>query len=158
MSNDAGVWIDHRKAVIVIVSEGRESASEIRSTVESQPGRIAGVRSTAPFESQLMKADDSREREFRGQLNRYYDEVVAAIRGADSILIFGPGEAPGELKKRLAHARTSGRVVAVESADKMTHRQIVAKVHEYDFGPRPSHRPGQVPDPEPAPDGPRSGQ
>ena len=130
MTTSAGVWIDHRKAVIVVVSEGRESASEIRSHVERQPGRVDGVRSTAYHEDQLMKADDSRDREFMGHLNKYYAEVIAAIRHAESILIFGPGEAKGELAERLDHEKFGGHVLAVESADKMTDRQVVAKVRE----------------------------
>jgi stalled ribosome rescue protein Dom34 len=131
MTTSAGIWIDHRRAVIVVVSEGRESASEIRSNVESQPGRVDGVRSTAYHEDQLMKADDSRDREFMGHLNKYYAEVMAAIPAVDAILLFGPGEAKGELKKRLEHAKVKGLVIATETADKLTHRQIVAKVHEY---------------------------
>ena len=131
MTTSAGVWIDHRRAVIVVVSEGRESASEIRSHVESQPGREEGVRSNLPHEAQLMKADDSRDREFTGHLNKYYDEVIAAIPAAEALLIFGPGEAKGELRKRLEHASFKGCVVETETADKMTHGQIVAKVHEY---------------------------
>jgi hypothetical protein len=131
MKTTAGLWIDHRKAVIAIVSADGEETMEIRSDVEKQPGRIAGIRSTAPYEAQQVQADDSREREFTGELHRYYDEVIAAIRGAESILIFGPGEAKGELKKRLEHARLGGHIIALETADKMTDRQIAAKVREY---------------------------
>jgi hypothetical protein len=87
--------------VIVAVSEKGEETREITSGVEKQPGRFAGVRSTTPYESQLVSADDSRQRKFTGHLNDYYDEVIASIRDAESILIFGPGEAKGELKKRL---------------------------------------------------------
>ena len=131
MNTTTGLWIDHRKAVIAIVSAEGEETMEIRSNVEKQPGRFVGVRSTTPYEAQQVKADDSREREFTGQLNKYYAEVIAAIRDAESILIFGPGEAKGELKKRLEHARFGGHIIAFETADKMTDRQIAAKVREY---------------------------
>jgi hypothetical protein len=30
-----------------------------------------------------------------------YDEVISVLRNAESILLFGPGEAKGELKRRL---------------------------------------------------------
>lgn len=131
MNTTAGLWIDHRKAVIAIVSAEGEETIEVRSDVEKQPGRLAGVRSTTSYESQHVQADDSREREFTGDLNRYYAEVIAAISHAESILIFGPGEAKGELEKRLVHAKLGGHVIAIETADKMTDRQIAAKVREY---------------------------
>jgi stalled ribosome rescue protein Dom34 len=131
MKTTVGLWIDHRKAVIAIVSEDGEETREIRSNIEKQPGRFAGVRSTTPYEPQQVSADDSHERQFTGQLHRYYDEVIASIREADSILLFGPGEAKGELKKRLERDRLGGRIVAIQTVDKMTDRQVAAKVHEY---------------------------
>ncbi len=66
----------------------------------------------------------------------YYDAVIASIREAESILIFGPGEAKGELKKRLDGIKIGDRVVGVETVDKMTDRQIEVKVHEYFAGRR----------------------
>jgi hypothetical protein len=131
MKMTAGLWIDHRKAVIVIISAEGERTMEISSKVEKQPGRIDGVRSTAPYEAQLVKADGSREREFTGQLSEYYEEVMAAIREADSLLIFGPGEAKGELKKHLEHAKFGGNIIAPETVDKMTDPEIAAKVRDY---------------------------
>ena len=131
MKTIAGLWIDHRKAVIAIVSPEGEQTLEIESNVEKQPGRFAGVRSTTPYEAQQVPADDRREQEFTGTLHAYYDNVIAAIRDAESILIFGPGEAKGELKKRLEHAKLGKHIIAIETADKMTDGQIAAKVREY---------------------------
>ena len=131
MKATVGLWIDHRKAVIVTVSEKGEETREIESHVEKQPGRFAGVRSTAHFESDHVQADDSRQRKFTGQLDDYYDEVIAFIRDAESILIFGPGEAKGELKKRLQRDRLGERIVAVQTVDRMTDREIAAKTREY---------------------------
>jgi stalled ribosome rescue protein Dom34 len=130
MKTTAGLWIDHRKAVIAIVSADGEETLEIESNVEKQPSRVAGVRSTTN-NGPDAPADDSHEKEFTGHLNQYYAEVIAAIREAESILIFGPGEAKGELKKRLEHAKLGKHIIAIETADKMTDRQIAAKVREY---------------------------
>ena len=131
MKTTVGLWIDHRKAVIALISVDGEETLEIRSNVEKQPGRLAGVRSTTSYESQKVQADDSHEREFTGHLNQYYAEVIAAIRDAESILLFGPGEAKGELKKRLERDNLGVRIIAVEAVDKMSDRQIAAKVREY---------------------------
>jgi stalled ribosome rescue protein Dom34 len=76
-------------------------------------------------------ADDSRQRKFTGQLDNYYDEVVSSIRDPESILIFGPGEAKGELTKCFEKHNLGRCIVTVESVDKMTDRQIAAKVREY---------------------------
>lgn len=61
----------------------------------------------------------------------FTDAVIACIRNAESILIFGPGEAKGELKTRLVRCKLGGRIAAMETADKLTDRQIAAKVHAY---------------------------
>jgi len=131
MKTRVGLWIDHRKAIIVAVTEKGEETSLIISKVDKQPGRSDGIRSTTPYESQQVPADDSRQKKFTGHLNIYYDAVIACIRDAESILIFGPGEAKGELQKRIEKNRLSGRIVGIETVDKMTDRQVAAKVREY---------------------------
>ena len=78
-----------------------------------------------------MPADDSRQRMLTGHLNIYYEAVIAGLRDAESILIFGPGEAKDELKKRLEKSKLGGRIIDVETVDKMTDRQIAKKVRQY---------------------------
>ena len=131
MKKIAGVWIDHRKAVISQISDKGTRTEVIESNVDEQPGRTAGVRATGPFEPYKVPADDHRERAFMGHLHGYYDEVIEILRDAESILIFGPGEAKIELKDRLEKGKLGGRIVAVETADKMTDRQIAAKVRRH---------------------------
>jgi hypothetical protein len=131
MSTKVGLWIDHRKAVIVAVTDQGEATRLIISKIDKQLGRSGGARSTTPYKSQQVPADDTRERKFTGHLNIYYDAVIASIRDAESILIFGPGEAKGELKKRLEGDKLGRRIVSIETVDKMTDRQIAAKVRRH---------------------------
>jgi hypothetical protein len=131
MKTTVGLWIDHRKAVIVAVTDKAEEIKLIISKVEKQPGRPGGIRSKTSYESQLVSADDSREKKLTGRLNIYYDAVIACVRDAESILIFGPGEAKGELRKRLKKNKLDGRIVGIETIDKMSDRQVAAKVRQY---------------------------
>ena len=131
MKTTKGLWIDHRKAVIVAVTDKGEEVKEIVSHVEKQLGRFEGVRSTTPYPAQLVPADDSQERDLTGHLDKYYDEVISHLRDAEVILIFGPGEAKGELIRRIERDRLGGRVAGVETVDKMTVPQIAAKVRKY---------------------------
>ena len=131
MKTKVGLWIDHRKALIIAFTNKGEEIRLIISNVEKQPGRSRGKRSTMSYESQLVPADDSRQKTFTGHLNIYYKAVIGCIGDAESILIFGPGEAKGELKKRLERNKLGGRIVGVETVDKMTNNQIAAKVRQY---------------------------
>jgi hypothetical protein len=131
MRTKVGLWIDHRKAVIVVVTDIGEETKLIISKVEKQLRRSGGSPLKGRYEALQVPADDSREREFTGHLNIYYDAVIACVRDAEAILIFGPGEAKGELKKRLESKELSGRIIGIETADKMTDGQIAAKVRQH---------------------------
>jgi hypothetical protein len=126
-----GVWIDHREATIVFASEQERTATHISSNVQKQLRREGSSPTDVTFESQLVPADDSRERRLTGLLARYYDEVIENLQRAQSILIFGPGEAKRELKKRLELSRCDGRVLYLQAAERMTERQIASKVEEH---------------------------
>ncbi|HAM36044.1 MAG TPA: hypothetical protein DEB40_05320 [Elusimicrobia bacterium] len=130
MKRGAGLWIDHRKAVIVFISDEEQALVEIRSNVEKQLRPLGGERSQTQYGPQQAPADDMRETVFMGHLAVYFEKVVSCLREEPAIFIFGPGEAKGELKKRLEKDKLGGRVVAVETADKMTDNQIAAKVRK----------------------------
>ncbi len=131
MGTKVGLWIDHRKAIIVAVTDKGEEIGLRLSKVEKQLRRSGDSPLKGPYETLQVPADDSRQKTFTGHLNIYYDAVIAAMREAESILIFGPGEAKGELQRRLKRNNLGGRIVGIETIDKMTDRQIAAKVRQY---------------------------
>lgn len=131
LKNNAGVWIDHRKAVVVLLGPAAEHIALIISQVEKHPNRSGDSPLKGRYEPHQVPADDSRQRALTAEYNIYYDTVIAALHNADSIVIFGPGEAKGELRKRILEHKLGKRVATVETADKMTDRQIAAKVRDY---------------------------
>jgi len=135
MGTRIGLWIDHRKAVVVAMTDtGAETTLTITSHVERQPARSGGKHSTTPYEPQQVPADDSRQRRFTGQLDIFYDAVIACVRGAEAILVFGPGEAKGEFRKRIVKARVHGHIEEAETVDRLTDRQVAAKVRQHFSG------------------------
>jgi hypothetical protein len=123
MSHDVGVWIDHKKAVIVSIAAGHVTTRTLESDVE--PHRHYSGSQGDGGEKKYEERHDLR-------LDRYYDEVISQIGQPDALLLFGPGEARLQLKDRLHRSRAlSARIVAVESTDKLTDPQIVAKVKEH---------------------------
>jgi hypothetical protein len=123
MKKEVGLWIDHREATIVTITDEGESVRRIDSGMEKH------VRFSGGAEQDTT--EDVRDRRFTGHLNQFFQEVITCIRDAESILIFGPGEAKGELVKRLEGENLAGRVVGIEPADKLTDRQIAARVREH---------------------------
>lgn len=124
--NNVGIWIDHRKAVIVsAAADGVITSRTLESAVEGHPH----------FGGQQDGGGEKKYEERHGQsLDRYYDEVIGQLKNPNGILILGPGEAKLELKQRLGHSKSnSGRVIAVEATDWLTEPQIIAKVKEH-FG------------------------
>jgi stalled ribosome rescue protein Dom34 len=125
MKKQVGLWVDHSETLVVFIGNDGDETRRVRSGMEPH------VRFSGGNRTEQGSADDQRDRRFASHLDQYYDQVISHIRDADSILIFGPGEAKGELKKRLESKGLGGRIVGVETTDKMTERQIAAKVRAY---------------------------
>ena len=131
MKREVGLWIDHRKAVIMTIKDGIEEIQEIQSDGVKRvrfSGKTQSNDSNLPAGS---NAEDIRDRKFDNRLDNFYDGVIAMINTADSIWIFGPGEAKGELEQRLIRAGLEDRVVGLETVDKMTNNQIEAKIRDH---------------------------
>ena len=131
MKTGTGLWIDHKTAIVVKINNKEEKTEQILSEVEKQLRRTGDSIMKGTFEARLVQADDSQQKALTGELNTYYDEVIALIGDAKSILIFGPGEAKGDLKKRLENKKMGLLIAGIESAGEMTEGQITAKVREY---------------------------
>jgi stalled ribosome rescue protein Dom34 len=129
MKSNVGLWIDHRKAVIVSLTGKGEEIREIPSHMEKHIRFSGGAQETS--------AEDQRDNKFTGHLHKYYDRVISYMRDADAILILGPGEAKVELKTRLESEALGARIAGIETADKMTDHQIAAKVRQH-FSPQHS--------------------
>jgi len=126
----AGVWIDHRTAIVVRITDQGEETRTLLSKVERHPERAGDSPLKGSHEAQNVPSDDSLQRSFTGHLNAWYDEVIASVANADSILILGPGEAKGELGERMERSPLRKRIVGIETVDKMTGPQIAARVRK----------------------------
>jgi hypothetical protein len=131
MKREVGLWIDHRKAVIVTIENEVDVTREIRSNMEKHVRFSTGTRSKDPSKSPGSTAEDMRDRQFKNHLGNFYDGVISFIRGAEAIWIFGPGEAKVELENHLKKDGLEGLIVGIETVDKMTDHQIAAKVRNH---------------------------
>jgi hypothetical protein len=128
-----GLWIDTKKAVIVALTDKGEETGLIISKVETKPSRTGDSPLKGSFSPSQVQPDNRQQRALTAHLNIYLDAVIASIRDAESILIYGPGEAKTQLKKRLEKEKLGGLIVGIEAKDKMTNRQLASKVRKH-FG------------------------
>lgn len=136
MGIQAGVWIDHRKAVVVLLSEEGDATTIIESGIVPPSRSAAANQSPAKHRIGDFQAEDTLERKRTAEDNRFFDEVLACIRDAEAILLLGPSSAKGELRKRVKSKAMLSRIAELETADKMTDRQVAAKVRAHFAEPR----------------------
>ena len=131
MTINAGVWIDHHKAIVILLSEEGEDLVQILAGQNASVRSPAGLRPRNSYTPNDFVVQGNRERKVTAHLNEYYDQVIACVRGAQAILILGPGEAKGEFRKRIASRKLRGHVVEMKTVAKLTDQQITDYVHQY---------------------------
>ncbi len=131
MTNNIGLWIDRKKAILVIQGKQGEEIQKIESGVERRGINRGASHARSRYSAEHQQGDDQLDKKFTEQLNKFYDRVISQLRGTEAVLIFGPGEAKSELEKRIVHEKVRVQIVGIETADKMTERQIATKVRKH---------------------------
>lgn len=140
MTTYFGIWIDRRKAHIVTLKrtlpmgyEYRQTVETIYSDVEPRVRLSGGSRSRkTPWGPQDVAAEGKSEARRKQQLKQYFVQVIATVSIADRIIIVGPGETKNQLHKAMQNrSKLAAKVDLVETADKMTPRQLAARVRDY---------------------------
>jgi hypothetical protein len=130
MTINAGVWIDHHRAVLLLIADKEETLHHIMSDADKAADPAVGQRASHSYTRNDFVAEDKRERKAESHLNKYYDEVIAGLQNADSIWILGPGEAKGELKKRIERKKLKGHIAGVKTVDKISDCEITEHVRK----------------------------
>jgi stalled ribosome rescue protein Dom34 len=125
MKKKIGLWIDHREAVIVEITDKAEQIIRIISDAEKQIRFEGGSRKDG-----LQITESVRGKKLDAQRSDYFEDIIAHIRDAELIQIFGPGEAKNQLAKHLEQAGLKERILEVATMDNMTDNQVAAKVRE----------------------------
>ena len=129
MDRNVGLWIDHKQAYAIWSADGRVEVipSHIEPPAHYSGGTQLGGKLNQKGDTELHHND-----RFRLQLNKYYQQVIATLKTADSILIMGPGQAKIELEKVIKRDKSiQKRILKVETADKMTKNQMLAYVRKF---------------------------
>lgn len=131
MQTTAEIWIDHQKAVITTTSALGQTTSEIRANPRSKRLRLEeSHRMPSPGQT-IATTVEATNGEQLGYLNSFYSEVITAIGGAMTVLVFGPGGAKVELGRQLQLIPVTVRVHSMRQNGEMTDRQISDRARDH---------------------------
>ncbi|HSL43044.1 MAG TPA: hypothetical protein VK897_06410 [Anaerolineales bacterium] len=129
MDRNVGLWIDHKQAYAIWYQDDR--IDEIPSHIEP-PAHYSGGTQLGGKLNQKGDVELHHNDRFRLQLNKYYRQVIVALKNADSILVMGPGQAKVEFEKAIRKNKVmQKRILKVEPADKMTKNQMMSYVRKF---------------------------
>jgi hypothetical protein len=135
MAYSAGVWIDHYRAVVVLLMDDGVRVLKLDSDHNTTVASPGGARENNSLSRKDYTAGNMRERKADGFLQKFFDRVIEHVLFAESVAIVGPGEAKGEFRKRLAK-QSQVRIESCETADKMTDGELTEYFRQELLGQR----------------------
>ncbi|MEI8247729.1 MAG: hypothetical protein WCI51_17975 [Lentisphaerota bacterium] len=127
-----GIWIDHKEAFLVSLQGDQTAVAHIESNADSHYKPSGGWKASGTSVAQSVSKEQTAGERLKHQLHQYYQQIVTEADKVNRVYICGPGAAKTELEKEMAKAKSQhAKVEAVETCDKMTEKQIVAKVKSF---------------------------
>lgn len=128
-----GIWIDHRKAILLHVNGAGGLEEE---TLDSGLGTRTRYSGEETNKTGLFRQTLNRERSEQARQNLEYRKfvraVIANIKRPSSLLILGPGDARHELQREIERRKSlAGVAVENRAADKMRIAQLRRTVKDY---------------------------
>lgn len=132
MKQQTGIWIDTKKAVIVLLKEQGQTVTVIYSGIEKR-ARIPGeTKWFTRFANRYLNFEKKKENRRSSEIRNYLKKVMHEIKSVDELVLFGPAAMKTELEKAIRKNTTHSPVIrAVETADSMTENQMVVWVKHY---------------------------
>lgn len=121
MEHHVGVWVDHERAVIVQLTDAGYETRSVESGMTDEHRHLASAG------ADLLKYN------YASHLNAFYEKIITALHGSDSVLILGPGEEKVELGVRIPGSTIGERIAGIETTSALTDAQIAARIRSH-FG------------------------
>ncbi|MGE3825690.1 MAG: hypothetical protein AB7G44_15825, partial [Bacteroidia bacterium] len=131
MKNKTGIWIDHKRALVVNFNEkNEEKLYRIESGFEGKEREEGEDRNknNARMGSHFITNEKGFENRQKEQLRKFYLEVILRISEDSEVYIFGPASAKDELAAKIRnYVSLKISITKIEPADRMSENEIAAK-------------------------------
>lgn len=134
MKRQTGIWIDSSKAIIIsLEGQKEEKITEIDSDIENdiyhhKEGNKGTFSGSHHSTNETQFAERKKE-----QLDYFLKSIIAYIKGSDELYVFGPAATKIKLEQKILEGKLIdvSKLKGVETSDKMTLNEIVAKVKQF---------------------------
>lgn len=136
MTMQAGIWMDHAKAIAVVLNGEHVDVSITESGAKAPTKSSGGHHQVSPYSHQDVVAEDHRKHRFEQDMDHYYDRILQRIKTMSEVILLGPGQAKKEFRNRLREDHPSIRIRQCKSMGDMTSGELTRYVckffhHEY---------------------------
>ncbi|WP_291854954.1 hypothetical protein [Marinilabilia sp.] len=134
MKKQVGIWMNTDKAVLVSLLNGKENEIQtIESDIESRSHNPREIKPGSRTGTVLMDVDKKMTQRKNHQMHNYFEKVIHSISSdTGEIYIFGPANTKKHFEKELKkRTQFNSLKLEIESADKMTQPQMVAKIKQH---------------------------
>jgi stalled ribosome rescue protein Dom34 len=116
----AGVWLDNTKAVIITHTlEDEKGSYNISSKIIANEGHSGG-------------SEHSMNNARKTDLLKYYKSLSSHLLAYDELLVFGPGMSQEQFGNHLeGNVQFKGKKITINSTEQLTDPQKVAKVKDF---------------------------
>jgi hypothetical protein len=134
MKKKTGIWVDHKKAIIVSLNGEKENVIEIESNIENAVYHDKEGNKGTFSGSHHGNSETKFEERKKNQLNDFLKEVIAKIKETDELFVFGPAETKTKLEQKIYSEKSFdiSKLKSVATADSnMSVNQIIAMVKKF---------------------------
>lgn len=132
MKKQMGIWIDTIHAYIININDDEPRIETIDSGIVPHERFTGEGKRFTRVGNVYIDFEKNEERKFDQHMDDYLEKVMAAVKDAEELLIFGPAQTRIKLGKKIEEEKTIKNITVVnEAAEDMSERQMVAHVRQF---------------------------
>lgn len=124
----AGLWIDHSKAVTVILHNESIDLSIIDSQAEYPPQTNGDFRALALYGNLRLMSEAGNKGRFDSRIAHFFDKVFRRIKPASELVLMGPGETRKQFINYLIQQKSPIKLRECMPAGLMSNSEITRHV------------------------------
>ena len=132
MNKQIGIWIDTKKAKIVVIDGNQRNLKIVDSDIETRERVDGESKQFGRFGDQYHDQERANSQKLKNQTKVFFNTILKELNDCESIVVFGPAGMKNEFEKEIKNNyQLSPKLREVITTDSMTDNQTSAWVVNY---------------------------